>query len=158
MADKELRHMSRSELIEIIYAMEQQELGLRQEIEELQKKLDDRTVCIENSGSIAEASLSLSHIFEDAQEAADRYLISVEKANEEAGKIREDAEEDAEEILKKANEEKAAAEKMMEQAKQEREEISEYRKKFIDQAASILNRNPELRAEMYGSESRGTKR
>ena len=55
MAQKELRRMNRVELIEIIYALEQNEEELKQENQELRKKLEERKVVVENAGSIAEA-------------------------------------------------------------------------------------------------------
>lgn len=42
MAQKELRRMNRVELIEIIYALEQNEEELKQENQELRKKLEER--------------------------------------------------------------------------------------------------------------------
>ena len=53
MAQKELRRMSRVELIEIIYALEQNEEELKEENQKLQQKLEERTVIVENAGSIA---------------------------------------------------------------------------------------------------------
>lgn len=43
MAERELRRMSRTELIEIIYALKQHEEELEQQNAALQKQLDDRT-------------------------------------------------------------------------------------------------------------------
>ena len=73
MAERELRRMSRTELIEIIYALKQHEEELEQ--------LDDRTLRLEHAGSIAEASLALHQVFEAAQAAADAYLKSVKAMN-----------------------------------------------------------------------------
>ncbi len=84
MAEKELRHMSRTELIEIIYALQQEEQSLQQENEDLKSQLDERVISLENAGSIAEASLQLNHIFEDAQSAADQYLLSVKEMQKNA--------------------------------------------------------------------------
>ncbi|MCD7918358.1 MAG: hypothetical protein LUF84_07935 [Clostridiales bacterium] len=84
MAEKELRRMNRTELIEIIYALQQNEKSLREQNEALQRQLDDRLLRLEQAGSIAEASLSLNHIFEDAQQAAAQYLSSLELANDQA--------------------------------------------------------------------------
>ena len=81
MAEKELRRMSREELVEIIYAMQQSQHQLEQQNEELRARLDDRTLKWEQAGSLAEAALSLNHVFEDAQAAADQYLASL-KAGE----------------------------------------------------------------------------
>ena len=44
MAERELRRMSRTELIEIIYALKQHEEELEQQNAALQKQLDDRTL------------------------------------------------------------------------------------------------------------------
>ena len=70
MAERELRRMNRMELIEIIYALKQQNANLR-------RQLADRTLRLEQVGSIAEAALSLNRVFEAAQAAADQYLESV---------------------------------------------------------------------------------
>ena len=55
MAERELRRMSRTELIEIIYALKQHEEELEQQNAALQKQLDDRTLRLEHA-------LSLIHI------------------------------------------------------------------------------------------------
>ncbi len=77
-SDKELRHLKRSELIEIIYKMKQNEEILKQELDEANKKLEEREIILEKSGSIAEAALALNGIFEVAQQAADDYVHSVQ--------------------------------------------------------------------------------
>ncbi|MCD7919611.1 MAG: DNA repair protein [Clostridiales bacterium] len=99
MADKELRKMSRTELIEIIYALQQNERALRAENEDLHRRLEDKTIRIENAGSIAEAALSLNRIFEDAQAAAQQYLASVQAANGTAEEILAQARRRADELL-----------------------------------------------------------
>ncbi|MCD8142032.1 MAG: DNA repair protein [Clostridiales bacterium] len=73
--------MNRTELIEIIYALQQNERTLRTENEELRRQLEDKTIRIEKAGSIAEAALSLNHIFEDAEAAARQYLASIQAAS-----------------------------------------------------------------------------
>ncbi|MCD7839295.1 MAG: hypothetical protein LUG46_01560 [Erysipelotrichaceae bacterium] len=75
---KELRKMNRTELIEIIYALQQNEKLLRKENEELQQKLNDKILIIDQAGSIAQASISLNHVFDDAQCAAEQYLLSTQ--------------------------------------------------------------------------------
>lgn len=81
MADKELRRMSRPELIEIIYALKSNEEALQKKNAVLKEQLDDRTIRIKEAGSIAEASLQLNDVFSAAQAAADEYLDSVKAAN-----------------------------------------------------------------------------
>lgn len=88
MAERELKKMNRSELIEIIYALQREEQNLRKRVDELEGQLAERTIILESSGSIAEASLRLNKIFEDAQAAADQYLRSV-RAMAEDGRLAE---------------------------------------------------------------------
>lgn len=95
MAEKELRRMSREELVEIIYAMQQSQQQLEKENEALQAQLQERTLKWEQAGSLAEAALSLNNVFADAQAAADQYLESVK-----AGQA--DAEARAEQIIQQA--------------------------------------------------------
>ena len=84
MAERELKKMNRSELIEIIYEKQKQEHELRDKIKQLEEKLTEKNIILEKSGSIAEASLRLNKIFEDAQAAADQYVESVRaKVNDE---------------------------------------------------------------------------
>ena len=50
---------------------------LKNEIKELNEKLENRTITIKEAGSIADASLKINKIFEAAQQAADEYLRSI---------------------------------------------------------------------------------
>jgi hypothetical protein len=51
--------------------------SLREQLAEAKAKLEDRRITIEKAGSLAEASLQLTKIFEEAQKAADLYLDNV---------------------------------------------------------------------------------
>lgn len=53
--------------------------SLRARIKQLEDQLEDREIRIQESGSIAEAALKLSGIFEAAQAAADQYLENIKK-------------------------------------------------------------------------------
>ena len=77
MPDRELRHMRRTELVEIILALKQSEDQLRAENAALSAQLQERQIHIENAGSIAQAALELNKVFEAAQAAADEYVASV---------------------------------------------------------------------------------
>lgn len=86
MTDKELRKLRRVELLEILVSLSEENEQLRKENEELRETIARREICIEQSGSIAEASLKLSGIFESAQKAADLYLENIRRRAEEAGR------------------------------------------------------------------------
>lgn len=74
---KELRRMSRLELIDVIYALALSNRDLKAENSHLASTLNERRVKIRRAGSIADASVSINKIFESAQAAADQYLDSV---------------------------------------------------------------------------------
>ena len=76
MTDKELQHLSRVELIEIIYELQKQNEAAAAQVKRLEKALADREIHISNAGSIAEAAMGLNGVFEAAQAAADQYLLS----------------------------------------------------------------------------------
>ena len=82
MTDKELQHLRRSELLEILLAQQKQIDSLKKELAEAKEQLAERKIVLEKSGSIAEAALKLNGIFEAAQQAADQYLYSIGAAKE----------------------------------------------------------------------------
>ena len=82
MAEKELRRMSRSELIEIIYELRKSEEALQAEIEALEKQLEEKQHKISKAGSLAELSAGLNGLFEAAQATADDYLAEIQTAIE----------------------------------------------------------------------------
>ena len=84
MTDKEFRRLRRGDLIEIIYDLQKEQLRLKQENAVLREQLSQRTICLNESGSIAEAALRLNRIFELAQTAADQYLASVKALHDSA--------------------------------------------------------------------------
>lgn len=73
--------MSRGDLIEIIYQYQRREQEQALQIEELTSQVNERMTRIENAGSIAEAALSVNHVFEAAQAAADQFLAELREAN-----------------------------------------------------------------------------
>lgn len=79
MSKSDLHKLGKTELLQIIYEQEKQITTLKSKIENLNKKIDDRTIDLKEAGSIAEASLKINKIFEEAQKAADEYLNSVKK-------------------------------------------------------------------------------
>ncbi|MGM9976165.1 MAG: hypothetical protein ACI32G_04460 [Bulleidia sp.] len=106
MADNNLSRLTRKELLELLVKISEENDALHQRVQELEKKLSDRTISLSNAGSIAEAALKMNDVFEAAQKSADDYLYNVrilgnkyltlcEKRYNEADEIRKQAEEDA---------------------------------------------------------------
>lgn len=77
MTDRELKKLSRTQLLEMLLAQSKEVARLRRELEEVQAQLEDRRIRLTESGNIAEAALKLSGVFETAQEAAERYLAEI---------------------------------------------------------------------------------
>ena len=79
--DRNLRKMKKRELLEVLLEQEKEIERLKDENVRLRKHLKARKIKIENTGSIAEAAMELSGIFEAAQQAADLYLKNVKAMN-----------------------------------------------------------------------------
>lgn len=80
--DKELRKLKRKELLEIMLSQAKLIEELENELAKTKEDLNNKNIMIKEAGSIAEASMKLSGIFEKAQEVADQYLNSIRKNNE----------------------------------------------------------------------------
>ena len=79
LAQKELRHMSRAELLELLLAQAEENEKLRQQLKVAQQALADRRIGISQSGTMAEAALRLNGVFEAADKAARQYLENVQR-------------------------------------------------------------------------------
>jgi len=94
MTDKELRKLKREELLEIMLAQSREIDRLKSRIAQLEKELHNKNIRIREAGSIADAALAITNIFEEAQRAADLYVLNVKKKAE-AGIIAEGTPADA---------------------------------------------------------------
>ena len=77
MTDKQLRKLSRIELLEMLIQHSKEITRLQEQLEEAHELLEDKYIAIDNAGSIAEASLQINGVFSAAQQAADQYLQNV---------------------------------------------------------------------------------
>ncbi len=82
MTDKEFRKLSRSELIDIIFELQQRYETIQNENNRLKQDLEKRELNIANAGSLADAVMKINGVFEAAQAAADQYLLSVKAQSE----------------------------------------------------------------------------
>ena len=132
MNENELRRKSRSELCELLLAEMKKTAGLESELssvrlqladsrkqaEELNARLEDKKVQLEEAGSIADASLKLTAVFTEAQSAAQIYLDSIadmKARQEEVCRQKElESTQQAEELLAKT---KSLSQKALEEMK-----------------------------------------
>lgn len=82
MTEHELRRLSRTDLLELLLSQRKENDKLRSMLEQAEARLRDRTIQIDNAGSIAEASLQLSGIFSAAQESCECYLDNIRQLSE----------------------------------------------------------------------------
>ncbi len=102
MTDRKFRHLSRKQLVDIIYELQKQEKSLQDELSKTQAALHSRELKYKDAGSIAQAALGLHDVFQKAQEAADHYLEQICRTNDRADEIIEQARQEAERILEDA--------------------------------------------------------
>lgn len=77
MEKNKLRKISKKELLEIMLNQAKKIQELEQELNKTKAKLDSKKISIEESGSLAEASLKLNNVFENAQRAIEQYKYNV---------------------------------------------------------------------------------
>lgn len=79
MDKKQLKKLRKVELLEIMLLQAQEIDKLKQEKLVLEEKLASKELLVTEAGNLAEASLRITAIFEEAQKAADIYLNNVQK-------------------------------------------------------------------------------
>lgn len=140
MTDQELRRLSRADLIDIIYTLQQQKEQAEQQLAQAQAQLQDRQLRLASAGSIAEAALSLNGVF-DAAQAADQYLQAVRTSAAETQAQKEqilaDAERQAKEIVDTAE-----------------RQAAEHWKRFQLQAGQLIQAHAELQEMFKGMANR----
>lgn len=77
MTDKELKRLSRAELLELLLVQTRQNEQLREELALAQNQLADRRLQVENAGDLAHAVLEVNAVMEAAQAAAQQYLDNI---------------------------------------------------------------------------------
>ena len=106
MTDRELKRMSRRELLELLVASEKENERLREALEQQKVELQNRNLQIEEAGNLADAVVSLNGVFESADRAATQYLDNVRRYSLQQKIIGErivsEAEEKANKILDEA--------------------------------------------------------
>ena len=151
MTDKELKHLSRMELIDIIYELQKQNEQNAAQIEKLQAALDEKELHIENAGSIAEAAVQISGVLEAAQAAADQYLLSIRAATADMDAMAQAAEQQRDALLadaKKQSDEMLQSAQSRAQALENEAEkqVSEKWDRFEQRAMELIQAHEELRS------------
>ena len=96
MTEKELRHLNRKELLEILIDQTKKINLLREKVQGLESELNERKIAITESGSMAEASLKLNGVFAAADKAAQQYLENARMNEAESRRLLEETREKTE--------------------------------------------------------------
>lgn len=83
MTDKELRKLSRGELVEMLLQQSQEIRLLRKQLQSAEAALEKRIITILESGTMAEAALKLSGVFEAADMACQSYIENIQRMSNE---------------------------------------------------------------------------
>lgn len=79
MEDKDLRKLSRAELLELLIGQTRRVEELESQLADALGQLEKRQIAIDKAGTLAEASLMLNGVLEAAEKAAAQYLENIER-------------------------------------------------------------------------------
>lgn len=77
MTEKEMRRLSRAELLELLLEQTEESERLKKRLEEVEAQLSDRRIRVDNAGDLASAVLAVNGVVEAAQAAAQQYLDNI---------------------------------------------------------------------------------
>lgn len=86
MTEKELKKLNRYQLLELLIVQTERADKLQSKLEKVKKQQSEQDLQMTTLGSIAEASLQVSGVFQAAQKAADVYIDAAKKTAEEIEK------------------------------------------------------------------------
>ena len=150
MTDKELRRLSRSELLEMLIAQTEENDRLKIRLEQAEAQLRDRRISIDKAGSLAEAALSLNGVFQAAEAAAQQYLENIQRISGQQDTICRSMKEKTEkETARMRQEAQAYSQKV-------HAEADAYWKQIVAKAAKLLSDQEALREMIRAAGEVGT--
>lgn len=87
MTEKELKKLSRADLLELLIEQSGEVKQLRSWLNQAETQLVSRQLAVADAGSIAEAALRVNGVFEAAQAAAEQYLENIQDLYQRQEKI-----------------------------------------------------------------------
>lgn len=150
MTDKELKRLSRTELLEMLLAQVEENKKLKVHLNGMQAQLDNRQIMIDKAGSIAEAALQLNGVFQAAETAAAQYLENIRRFSDEEEAVCQRMEAEARE---KAEAIRAEADTY---SRQIRSQADQYQKQIVKKVQALLREQDGLRSLLrsYGGEQK----
>lgn len=83
MTDKELKRLSRTELLELLVYQTREAERLQAELDATRQQLEDRRLRVSQIGNLAQAVLEVNGVMEAAQRAAQQYVDNIAAMEEE---------------------------------------------------------------------------
>lgn len=150
MMDKELKRLSRAELLEMLLAQVEENKKLKICLDEMQAQLDNRQIMLNEAGSIAEAALRLNGVFQSAETAAAQYLENIRRLSGEEEVVCQRMEEEA---RKKADVIYAEADAY---SRQIHSQADQYQRQVEKKVQALLREQDDLRSLLrsYGEEQK----
>ena len=99
MAQRNLKNLSRKDLLELLLVQTERNEKVEKELQAVQALLNDKNITIAQSGTMAEAALRLSGVSQVVDQAAANYLRSVQQRCQQ---MEEETRLRCEELLRKA--------------------------------------------------------
>ena len=84
MTQKELKRLSRGDLLEMMLSLSKENEHLRKDLHTVRQQLEDRRLTVEQSGTLADAVMQLNGVFQAAQAACEQYRLNIRAQAEEA--------------------------------------------------------------------------
>lgn len=107
MTSKELKRLSRADLLELMLAQTRETETLKKKLQEAEEELENRRFRMSNAGSLAEAMVEINNVMAAAQSAADQYLENIAameaETRQKCEKMLQAAAQEARKILENAN-------------------------------------------------------
>ena len=91
MKEQDLRKLTRSELLEMLIQQGEELEELRETLQDYELQLRSRKLQVEQAGSIAEAAIQVSGVFDAAEAAAAQYLENIREHSEKQASYTEEA-------------------------------------------------------------------
>ena len=155
MTNKELKKLSRSELLEMLLSQSKEVEKLKEQLKKVNKLLEDRHIAIDNAGSLAEASLQLNGVFQAAQNAAAQYMENIQslsdRQTEVCARMERESREQAEKLLSEAQHKCSSMEHETQKkcdfmVKSAQEQAQKYWNNVSEKVAQIAEAQADLKA------------
>lgn len=82
MTEKEMKKLSRTDLLRMLIDQGEEMKVLKEELEKAKAEISEREIKLNEAGSIAEAALKINGVFEAAQAASQQYLENIKHLSE----------------------------------------------------------------------------